>query len=342
MDALHLWELPLIVWLQSLGAWLTSPMEWLSFLGTENFYLLFMPILYWCISPVLGLRVGAAMLVSNALVDVFKVAFQAPRPYWLTSEAHGLAAESSFGFPSGHASNAAAVWGMVAAKGRIGWVRAAAVTLIVLIGVSRLYLGVHFLSDVLGGWLLGLTLLALMIRLERPVMRRVLRQNLARQILLAFAASVAILIINILPRLLMSGYVVPSLWTANASAVLDPLDFSGAVTIAGLALGLLAGAAWLFKRGGFVAAGKWNQLILRYLIGLAGVLLIWYGLRALLPYNNEPIGLIARYLRYTLLGGWVSAGAPWVFMRLKLADSGREAEIARRRHASRRVQRAAL
>jgi hypothetical protein len=61
----------------------------------------------------------------------------------------------SFGFPSGHTSSAFAVWGGLAVVFRKRWLAWLAPLMIVLIAFSRLYLGVHFLADVLGGAVLG-------------------------------------------------------------------------------------------------------------------------------------------------------------------------------------------
>jgi undecaprenyl-diphosphatase len=74
-----------------------------------------------------------------------------------------LVVETNQSFPSGHTLGATAVLGVltVVALGYIGSRRARALTvwaggaLIVLIGLSRLYLGVHWATDVLAGWLLG-------------------------------------------------------------------------------------------------------------------------------------------------------------------------------------------
>lgn len=67
----------------------------------------------------------------------------------------------SFGFPSGHTSSAFAVWGGLAVVFRRRWLAWLAPLMIALIAFSRLYLGVHFLADILGGALLGgLVLLA--------------------------------------------------------------------------------------------------------------------------------------------------------------------------------------
>jgi undecaprenyl-diphosphatase len=87
-------------------------------------------------------------------------------------------------FPSGHATQAAAVWGMLAAllanatsRGSIKvaiWAGALLVT--ALVGVSRLYLGAHWLTDVLGGWALGaLWLVSLLTAVRTIAARRALR-----------------------------------------------------------------------------------------------------------------------------------------------------------------------
>lgn len=61
----------------------------------------------------------------------------------------------SWGFPSGHASHAAALWGSISLYVKKTWVYLMSVMMIVFISLSRMYLGRHFLADVLGGLLLG-------------------------------------------------------------------------------------------------------------------------------------------------------------------------------------------
>ena len=59
---------------------------------------------------------------------------------------------------------------------------------------------------------------------------------------------------------------------------------------------------------------------MRYLVGVAGVLIIYYGLKIIFPEGESILAYLLRYLRYTLIGFWVSAGAPWIFIRLRLAE----------------------
>jgi membrane-associated phospholipid phosphatase len=110
-----------------------------------------------------GRRVEAGMvigstLVAGALTGGLKLLYARPRP----PVADRLIAVGGFSLPSGHTLGTTVVLGVLAA---IAWslrwgvqrvlVAAAAVAGIVATGMSRVYLGVHWASDVLGGWLLG-------------------------------------------------------------------------------------------------------------------------------------------------------------------------------------------
>jgi hypothetical protein len=65
-------------------------------------------------------------------------------------------------------------------------------------------------------------------------------------------------------------------------------------------------------------ANVW-RLIARYLIGLAGVLILYLGLGSLFPEGISSLAYSLRFLRYFLIGFWISYGAPRVFIWLKLA-----------------------
>jgi uncharacterized membrane protein YGL010W len=58
-------------------------------------------------------------------------------------------------------------------------------------------------------------------------------------------------------------------------------------------------------------------------VGAVGILIFYVGLDVLFgliaPDGEALLPFILRYIRYTLVGAWVSAGAPWIFVRLKLA-----------------------
>jgi len=129
-------------------------------------------------SPADALFVVLALGGALALNGLFKSVFERERP----SFPDPLADASWFSFPSGHASASVALYGalalLAARRLRSWWARCAcigaAAALAALIGFSRLYLGVHYLSDVLAGfslglvWLAGCTLVLILLRRERP------------------------------------------------------------------------------------------------------------------------------------------------------------------------------
>ncbi|TFH36961.1 MAG: hypothetical protein E4G99_03725, partial [Anaerolineales bacterium] len=69
------WGIPVIVWLQSLGSWLTPIMQGFTFLGDEQFYLLILPIFVWWIDVGLGLRIGISLLLSAGINGAIKLCF---------------------------------------------------------------------------------------------------------------------------------------------------------------------------------------------------------------------------------------------------------------------------
>jgi membrane-associated phospholipid phosphatase len=307
----------IIIALQGLGAWLTPPMNFFSFLGTEDFFLLGLPILYWCVDSTLGIQVAIILMLSTNLNAAFKLAFHGPRPYWYSPTVRGLATETSFGAPSGHAQSAAVVWGLLAARLRKWWGWLVAILLVLLIGLSRLYLGVHFPQDVLLGWLIGGLVLWLTLRFWDPVIVWAKKLSAGRQVLAAFLASLVAILLPLIPFiwLKVTNWQPPQDWAMFATQVLSLQDV---VTCAGTIFGMLAGLVWLAAQGGFQTSAPWWKLVLRYLLGVAGVLIV-YGLKYIFPAGETIPAYFLRYLRYALIGFWVTGGAPWTFIRVKLA-----------------------
>jgi membrane-associated phospholipid phosphatase len=309
----------LIVALQGWGNWQIVPMQVFSFLGTEDFLMLVLPLLYWCVDRLLGLRVAVLLMLSTSLNGALKMVFHAPRPYWYSSSVRSLALETSFGLPSNHAQSAAVVWGAMAAYLRKGWAWLVAGLLIFLIGLSRLFLGVHFPQDVLVGWLTGGLLLALVLHFWSPVTAWANRLSPPRQVLATFLASLGVFLVPLVPYLWLkvSHWQPPQDWASFAT---QALSLQYAATSAGTLFGLFAGLVWLTRQGGFLTKGTWSQLLLRYLLGVAGVLIIRYGLKFIFPDGESVLALFLRFLRYAAIGFWVAGGAPWAFVRLKLAE----------------------
>ena len=326
MDSWLQLEAQVNLFLQSLGGWLSVPMSALTFLGNEEFFLLAMPFLFWCVNASLGFRIGIMLMLSNAVNAFFKVLFRGPRPYWIEPRVTAYTAETSFGVPSGHSQNSASLWGLAAAKINRRWVWVVFSLIVFGVGLSRLYLGVHFLRDVLLGWTLGALLVIAFTRWEKAVCDWLRPQSLQRWILLSAAAALVLLLVMQLPIALLSPAGYPQEWAQAALLAapekpITPFERSGSFTIAGTFFGMTAGYAYLLKRkGGFDASGLWWKKALRYVLGGIVLLALWFGLGQIFPRGEDLISYILRFLRYTLIGVWVSALAPIIFLRFGLAS----------------------
>lgn len=140
--------------------WLETPMRFVTALGYE-WVVIPLLIVSVCVFYLKGLKFSAALLVistggSAALAFVLKAIFQRTRPEVFQT---GYDA-SYFSFPSGHATIAVGFYGTLTMliawrfAGRARWtVAAVGLALVLLIGFSRLYLGVHYPTDILAGYL---------------------------------------------------------------------------------------------------------------------------------------------------------------------------------------------
>ena len=329
IPALHQIEIAFTLLVQQMGNWLVVPMAAFTSLGIEMFYLLVTPTLFWCFSTAQGMRVGSMLLLTNGINSIFKIILHSPRPYWVDLRVKvPFQSETSFGLPSGHAQTAASVWGIFAAHLKEKWARWLAVVVIFFIGFSRIYLGVHFTSDVLLGWLIGGLMVFAFLKLEQPVVDWFRRQQITKQILFSFVISISLIILVFIPLQLLADWQIPAEWvqisemTAPGSEV-DPLNPEGVITSAGTLFGLIAGLAWIEKGyNGYNPDGTARQKILRLVVGLAGVGIFWYGLGKVFPRDPGLLAYTMRYLRYALIGIWVTAVAPILFIKMKLAQPG--------------------
>ncbi len=318
------WGIPVIEWLQSLGEWLVVPMKFFTYLGNQEFYILIMPTILWCFDAVLGFRIGLLLLTSGSVNNILKVVFGFPRPYWVNTEIDAFGWRPTFGLPSGHAQNALAVWGGLAVWLRKRWLTVVCILLIFFISISRLYLGVHFPTDTLGGWLVGAILLVLFVKLEKPIRERISTMKAGIQIAIALLVSLAFIGVGLGVNRLAVQRSIPEAWRETASlaqpaGLVDPLALDDLITASGSLFGLAAGGVLLFRWGGFSARGSWGQRAQRYFAGMLGLLVIYVGLKLLFPGGHGVLAYSLRYVRFAVLTFWAAYLAPRLFVRWGMA-----------------------
>lgn len=137
---------------------ITEIMKLLSFLGSTPTYIV-ITIVIMFIELKQGLFYGGHLLIIQVINRIIKYFIKRPRP----NSINWLVQESNFSFPSGHAMSAMCGYGLLYIKFTNSNLKykkiysILSIAMIFLISISRIYLGVHYFSDVLAGMLLALS-----------------------------------------------------------------------------------------------------------------------------------------------------------------------------------------
>jgi hypothetical protein len=197
-----------------------------------------------------------------------------PSSYW-----HVDADPPNYSTPSGHSQYSATLYGWFTAKTKTWGIALIGTILTVMIGLSRIYLGVHFLEDVLLGWGIGIIIVIILFYMERPAREFLSRYNTEHLLII-------LMIIGFLMTLFAA--IIPQ----------PPNDNFGAYGgfVIGLPLGLVLERRFIDFSNEPHEGKKW-RLVLRIAIGLVLVMGVMAVLGPLLP--SEQIWL--RTLRYFLI-----------------------------------------
>ncbi|MGE5225159.1 MAG: phosphatase PAP2 family protein [Omnitrophica WOR_2 bacterium] len=319
MNPIFSFGIQLIQALQILSPALDGVMQFFTFLGRVEFYLLLMPLIYWLVDAQLGMRVFLLLIGSNYITNGFKQLMRQPRPYWI-GDVRGIGLETSYGLPSSHASDSLSIWGYLAYRVRTAWFWVLACTVILLISLSRLYLGVHFPTDILGGWLTGLIAIFLLTTGERLLLPWLKKQSQASLIAISFSVSLAMILVGRLVIALVASTPDPASWAQFST---EARTLTSSFSLAGALFGGVAGYILMLNHARFqVKRAVWQQAAC-YLLGIAGILLIYFGLDMLfasIAADESVAGYTLRYIRYGTVCLWAMFGAPWAFLRVGLAE----------------------
>jgi membrane-associated phospholipid phosphatase len=274
-------QIDIIRFIQSI----TSPFgdvifQLISMTGEETFYILVISTIFWCVNKKFGYKLGFALLTGTIVNNALKSIVNSARPIGI-SGIRSLRLETATGqsFPSGHTQGATMFWVSFIIQIKKKWVYIVGISMIILIGFSRLYLGVHYPIDIIGGIVIGIiwTFISNYIfdcaqKTGRPL----------------------ILMIIILPMLIGLIYLREKTYYAISGTVL------------GFYIGYLLETRYVLYE---VKSTRLKQII-KLVLGL-GILITLKGtLKVILP-----ISILSDFFRYFIVGLWITVGAPYIFKR---------------------------
>ena len=270
-------------------------MSFITLFGEETLFIVLALVFFWCIDKKRGFYLLFSCFTGTVCIQFLKMTFRIPRPWVLdpnfTIVESAREAATGYSFPSGHTQCAAGLWGGIARSAKKRAVQIGGTALVLLVGFSRMYLGVHTPLDVLVSLAIALVVLFALYFVVYQGFDKPKRIYIACGVLLA--ATVANL-------LFVSLYPFP--------ADVDPLNLANGQKTAWQMLALAIGVCIIYPLDRywikFETKATWWAQILKLVIGVGLVLAV----RVLLkdPLNalfGVNVGAGVRYFLIVVVAG---------------------------------------
>jgi membrane-associated phospholipid phosphatase len=303
---------------QNLSPVLTTLIAEGRFLDTTVIYLLVIAALYLGFHPRDGIRLAVLFGITAGINEALKLAFHLPRPYWVSNAVKAYAAHSSFGFPSGAAMGSAVMYGYISLVVRRWWVFVICGILLVWTVLARIFAGVHFLLDIIGGLLFGSLILILSLQAFQRIETWAGSLSLRARILGIFLVSLFPLIVVIPAYFSLASWQVPSSWAVTAmeqtGQVLNPVHIGYAWTATGILLGSLLGYQCLLMRGGWSPPASLVKRCIVVAVGMKSILIMdtWVPEVLRIPGHATFPPELCDLGSMTLICFWITACIPLI------------------------------
>ncbi len=286
--------------LHSIG-WLNALIEAITVLAESEMVLLVGAILYWCVDKKMGQKMGVVAVSGVFWTLGLKNVFKVPRPHkWMdaVSETDVLRIETATGysFPSGHTTSAVMIYGYLAKAAK--WtVRVLLWLLVALVGFSRIYMANHTSYDVLAALCIGFVWVYLGSFIYDKLMQKSVYHIFWFYIPMAFAIGA------------LFNHI-------------DPAEAVDTVKMCGLGTTLLLGVFLERKFVGYTVCGSILERVIKFVIGIAAVLLFNVAPKLFFSEDLQPTAyLAAKTVAYGAIGLWMAYLYP---LLLKRYDERRE------------------
>jgi membrane-associated phospholipid phosphatase len=316
MDLSLLASPELVATIQNLSPPVTAVLTRVEFLDSMPWYFLIISVLTLGLHPRYGVRLATLFGLNSGLNEAVKLACHLPRPYWVSDAVTGYSSHSSFGLPSGAAMSGASMYGYIAVTVRKWWVVPACMVLLLAAGISRVFCGIHFVTDVLGGWILGFLLLAVFLLAMPRAEAFAARISRPARVALFVAVAAVPLLLVIPAYLSLAGWQLPVAWATLAlqqtGSAIDPVRIQYAYGASGVILGSLLGYECLRSSGGWNPPWDLKQRAMVLVPGTFSVLVV----NAEIPVLWKILGLtavfphLATFLSMAGVAFWLMACVP--------------------------------
>ncbi len=255
-------------------------------LGEEWFFIVVMAIIYWCFNKTLGYKLAFISLTGVNVNTIIKEIVKFPRPIGYEGiKSIRVETAEGYSFPSAHTQQTTSVFTTLMIEFKKKWFYFIGAIVILLVGLSRMYLGVHWPSDVFGGLIIGI--------LWAIIASKIFDWSKDKGNPMLLGVLVIPMIICLLFFQTATYYkVVGTLITIWIGYIIED------------------------KYINYVPKAIWWKQIIKLVIGLFGLILIKECLKILLPLN-----IYSDFLRYAILGIWMTVICPIIFRALYIEES---------------------
>ena len=271
---------------------LDTVFQLLTYLAQEILVVVIICWLYWCQSKNLAYTLGFTYFFSGLFVQGLKLTFRIPRPWILDPEFHPVAsavpAATGYSFPSGHTQSGTALFSTLGFSARKKSWRCIFFILMVLIGFSRMYLGVHTPKDVLTAMIITLII--------SYVIYHVFSDTICD------SRKVPVFTFSLLLCCILLIIYTIYLYVTDTA---DPDMVKDALIACGAGLGFTLGYFLERRYINFVLPQTFKEKAQRFSIGLISVII----LKILFKYTLQ-MNLVGHIISYILLILWIVAGYP--------------------------------
>jgi membrane-associated phospholipid phosphatase len=253
----------------------------ITMLGEEYFFIVALSLIYWCIDKNMGYRIGFGYLSSMVLNNGIKEMLDIPRPIGEPG-IRSLRIETATGssFPSGHTQGVATFWFMLMTNMKRKWIYVIGSIIVLMVGLSRVYLGLHRPIDVAGSIIIAAVWVIIMNKVFDYIKS---------------GGNKLILLLVVLPAII-------------CALILKSEDYFKAL---GVTLGFFIGYIVEPKYINFNVRASFIKQIFKLAIGISVALAIQIFTKLILPES-----LLGDLIRYVLIALWITLGATYTFDRM--------------------------